>query len=238
MATGPSNDFGEVSIVGDDGRNAGLRTRRGGVIVAENDFNPERFILDDVIGETPSTANVGDKFSTPIVAVGDYSFDNFKYYPLTEATATGALQREVTETPKTSELAVATFNVENLSPNDQPAKFAALARTLIDNLKSPDLLAIEEIQDNDGTTGGTGSPVVDASVTWNLLIAAIAAQGGPVYQYRADRPGRPPGRRGARRQHPPGLPLPDRPRAGVRRPAGRDVDQLDRGGPDAPHARS
>ena len=178
VATGPSNDFGEVSIVGDDGRNAGLRTRRGGVIVAENDFNPERFILDDVIGETPSTANVGDKFSTPIVAVGDYSFDNFKYYPLTEATATGALQREVTETPKTSEMAVATFNVENLAPNDPPAKFAALARTLIDNLKSPDLLAIEEIQDNDGTTGGTGSPVVDASVTWNLLIAAIAAPAG------------------------------------------------------------
>ena len=107
VATGPSNSFGEVSIIGDDGRNAGLRTRRGGVIVQEDDFNPERFILDDVIGETPSTANVGDKFATPIVAVGDYSFDNFKYYPLTEATATGALQREVTETPKTSEMAVA-----------------------------------------------------------------------------------------------------------------------------------
>jgi uncharacterized protein len=183
VATGPSNSFGEVSIITDDGRNAGLRTRRGGVIVQEDDFNPERFILDDVIGETPSTANVGDKFATPIVAVGDYSFDNFKYYPLVEATATGSLQREVTETPKSNEMAVGTFNVENLSPNDDPEKFAALAQTLINNLKSPDLVAIEEIQDNNGVTGGTGSPVVDASVTWNLLIAAIAAQGGPAYQY-------------------------------------------------------
>jgi predicted extracellular nuclease len=183
VATGPSNNFGEVSIIGDDGRFAGLRTRRGGVIVQKDDFNPERFILDDVIGETPSTANVGDKLSTPIVAVGDYSFDNFKYYPLTDATATGALQREVTEDPRSSEMAVGTFNVENLSPNDPPAKFTALARTLIDNLKSPDLVAIEEIQDNDGTLGTTNSPVVDASVTWNLLIAAIAAQGGPAYRY-------------------------------------------------------
>ena len=183
VATGPSNNFGEVSIVGDNGRFAGLRTPRGGVIVAESDFNPERFILDDVIGDTP-TANTGDRLSTPIVAVGDYSFDNFKYYPLADVTATGALQREVTEDPRASEMAVGTFNVENLSPNDSPAKFTALARTLIDNLKSPDIVAIEEIQDNDGVTGGTASPVTDASVTWNLLIAAIAAQGGPVYQYR------------------------------------------------------
>ena len=120
VATGPSNDFGEVSIIGDNGRFAGLRTRRGGVIVQANDFNPERFILDDVIGETPSTANVGDKFSTPIVAVGDYSFDNFKYYPLTDATATGALQREVTETPKSNELAVA--HVQRREPRaERPA---------------------------------------------------------------------------------------------------------------------
>jgi uncharacterized protein len=181
VASGPRNDFGEVSII--DSRIAGLRTPRGGVIVREDDFNPERFILDDVIGDTPE-ANTGDRFSTPIVAVSDYSFDNFKYYPLADATATGDLQREVTEDPRATEMAVGTFNVENLSPNDPPAKFTALARTLIDNLKSPDIVAIEEIQDNNGTTGGTDSPVVDASMTWNLLIAAIAAEGGPTYQYR------------------------------------------------------
>ena len=115
VATGPSNNFGEVSIIGDNGRFAGLRSRRGGVIVGPNDSNPERFVLDDVIGETP-TVDTGDKLSTPIVAVGDYSFDNFKYYPLTDATATGALEREVTEDPRSSELAVATYNVENLAP--------------------------------------------------------------------------------------------------------------------------
>jgi predicted extracellular nuclease len=183
VATGPRNGFGEISILGDNGRLAGLRTGRGGIIVRPDDFNPERFILDDVIGDTPAV-NTGAKLGSPIVAVGDYSFDNFKYYPLADATATGGVQREVTEDPRSSELAVGTFNVENLSPNDPPAKFTALARTLIDNLKSPDILAIEEIQDNNGATGGTGSPVTDASMTWNLLIAAIAAEGGPAYQYR------------------------------------------------------
>jgi uncharacterized protein len=184
VATGPSNSFGEVSIVGDNGRFAGPRTPRGGVIVRPDDFNPERFILDDVIGDTPNTANVGDHFSTPIVAVADYSFDNFKYYPLADATATGALAREVTDTPSSKELSIASFNVENLAPTDPATKFTGLADTLINNLKAPDIVAVEEIQDNDGVAGGTASPVTDASVTWNQLIAAVAAEGGPTYQYR------------------------------------------------------
>jgi hypothetical protein len=51
----------------------------------------------------------------------------------------------------------------------------------VDNLRSPDLLAIEEVQDNDGPTNST---VTDASLTWDLLISAIQAAGGPVYEYR------------------------------------------------------
>jgi predicted extracellular nuclease len=177
VATGPTNGFGEVStVVG----GAGLRTPRGGVIVGPNDFNPERFILDDIIGDTP-TVNTGDRFSSPIVAVADYSFDNFKYYPLAAATATGNLQRETTQSPKSNELTIASFNVENLAPGDPDSKFAGLASTLINNLKAPDIVAVEEIQDNNGTTNdGT----VDASLTWNKLIAAISAAGGPTYQYR------------------------------------------------------
>jgi predicted extracellular nuclease len=180
VASGPTNDFGEVSIVG---RNAGLRTPRGGVIVGPDDFNPERFILDDIIGDTP-TVNTGDRFASPIVAVADYSFDNFKYYPLQAATATGSLTREVTQSPTSNELAIASFNVENLAPSDPPAKFAGLADTLINNLKAPDVVAVEEIQDNDGVAGGTSSPVTSADATWNALIAAISAAGGPTYEYR------------------------------------------------------
>ena len=88
-------------------------------------------------------------------------------------------------------------------------------------------MSIEEIQDNDGVTGGTASPVT-GDLTWNTLIAAITAAGGPVYQYRQidpvdDQDGGAPGGNIRR------LPVPDRPRCGVRRPAGRHVDQLDRG---------
>jgi predicted extracellular nuclease len=180
VSTGPTNGFGEVSVVADDGQDAGVRTPRGGVIVQAGDFNPERFILDDVIGDTPA-ANTGDHFATPIVAVADYSFGNYKYYPLQDVTATGDLQREVTDAPSKNELEIASFNVENLAPGDPPAKFAGLAHTLIENLQAPDIVAVEEIQDN---TGATDNGVTAANVTWKALIDAITDAGGPTYDYR------------------------------------------------------
>ncbi len=176
VATGPTNSFGELSVVGDNGRHAGPRTPRGGVIVRPDDFNPERFIVTDA-----PDVNTGARFSAPIVAVADYGFGNYMYHPIAPITATGNLERETTETPKANEFEIASFNVENLKPTDPPSKFAGLADTLIHNLKAPDLVAVEEIQDN---TGATDDGVTDASMTWNTLIAAIVAAGGPTYQYR------------------------------------------------------
>jgi uncharacterized protein len=69
--------------------------------------------------------------------------------------------------------------VENLDPGD--GSFARHADLIVNHLRSPDVLAIEEIQDNNGAVNDA---VTDASVTWNKLIAAIQAAGGPVYQYR------------------------------------------------------
>jgi uncharacterized protein len=176
VATGPTNSFGEVSVVGDTGRHAGPRTPRGGVIVRPDDFNPERFILTGA-----PDANTGDKFSSPIVAVADYDFGNYMYHPLEPITASGGLQRESTAAPSKNELEIASFNVENLAPGDPPSKFDGLADTLVNRLKAPDIVAVEEIQDN---TGAADNGVTDASVTWTTLIDAIKAAGGPAYEYR------------------------------------------------------
>jgi uncharacterized protein len=181
VAVGPRNDFGEIPVLADNGRHAGIRTARGGIVVAPTDFNPERMILDDVHRPTPQV-DVRDTFATPVHAVVDYNFGNFKFLVQNELTPVdGGLEREVTEPPHRHELVIATFNVENLDPTDSPEKFAALARLIVDNLRSPDLLAIEEVQDN---TGPAADPSTDASVSWSMLIAAIATAGGPDYDYR------------------------------------------------------
>jgi uncharacterized protein len=181
VAVGPTNSFGETPIIGDNGANAGVRTARGGVLLRPDDGNPERVVADDVIVPLPDL-NVGDGYNGPIVGVMDYNFGN----PFIEVTnAVGrvdnGLQREVTDAPGSGQLAVATFNFENLDTNDPQAKFDALAAEIVTNLKSPDLVAGEEVQDNNGATNdGT----VDANQTLNKLVAAIQAAGGPTYEFR------------------------------------------------------
>ena len=180
VVVGPRNNFGEIPVVGDGSASAGIDTVRGGVVISADDFNPERIILDDTILPTP-VVNVADGFTTPAVGVMDYSFGNFKLYvtePLTRVD--GGLQREVTRLPTDHEIVVGTYNVENLDPGDGAA-FARHAELIVNHLRSPDLIAIEEVQDNDGATD---SGTTDASATWNLLVAAIQAAGGPAYEFR------------------------------------------------------
>jgi predicted extracellular nuclease len=93
------------------------------------------------------------------------------------------LEREVTEAPDKHELSVGSFNVENLSPNDAGTpKLAALADTLVTSMQAPDIVAVEEIQDN---SGSTNNGVTNADATWNMLIDAIVAAGGPRYEFRS-----------------------------------------------------
>jgi predicted extracellular nuclease len=196
VVVGPRNDFGEVWVLADRGAGAGTRTDRGGIVIrklgsalypndyARGDFNPERIQLDDEIltGATPAV-NVGDRLTSAAVGVLDYSFGNFEVLLTSALTRVDrGLKREVTRAQRRGELAVATFNVENLDPTDPPAKFAALAGLIVNNLRAPDLLAIEEIQDNTGPAAT--DPSTDASVTWQMLIAAIETAGGPTYDYR------------------------------------------------------
>jgi len=180
-AVGPTNAFGEIPIVGDGGSRASVQTTRGGLVIRPDDFNPERIHIDDRLMPVPSV-DVGDPFKSPVVGILDYSFGNFKL-DLSEPVVvkTGKLDRETAKPARSDELAVATFNVENLDPGDGPAVFAELAELIVHNLRAPDLVALEEIQDangpvNDGTVAG--GPTLD------LLVAAISAAGGPAYSYR------------------------------------------------------
>jgi len=185
VAVGPTSDFGEIPVVGDGGANAGVRTARGGVVVRPNDFNPERLHLDNQLVPTP-LVDVGDRFPGALVGVIDYSFGNFKLYPTSTPTAAaGGLAREITAAAGRSQISIGTFNVENLDPGDPPAKFAQLAGLIVDNLKAPDILAVEEVQDNNGPSNDA---VTDADVTFRTLIAAIQAAGGPTYDFRQINP--------------------------------------------------
>ena len=183
VVVGPTNGFGELWVLPDNGAGAGIRTIREGIVIGPSDFNPERIQLeDDIVLDATPDANVGDRFTTAAVGVLDYNFGNFELQltaPLTRVD--NGLEREVARPQRRGELAIATFNVENLSPVDPPEKFAELGGLIVDNLRAPDIVALEEIQDNDGPANTT---VTGATLTLETLIAAIEAAGGPRYQFR------------------------------------------------------
>lgn len=196
VAVGPRNSFGESPVLPDNGAGVANRTARGGVyLTGMNDMltnaNPQRVILDDELlkvinpGGTPPLTpalNVGDTLPGATVGIVSYSFGNFMLEVTSiPAVQAGGLTPEVTAAQGANQLAVATFNVQNLSHADPPSKFSGLATVIVTNLKAPDIVALEEVQDN---TGPTDDGVVDATTTANTLIAAIQAAGGPTYQYR------------------------------------------------------
>lgn len=184
VAVGPTNRFGEVVVLADRGRTAQRRTARGGIVVQPHDFNPERLLVDDVLVPNPPQVDVGAVFTQPIVGVMSYSFGNFKLLNTEPLLASPSpLERERTSFGPIGpgELDVATFNVENLSSRDPQEKFEALADLIVDHLGSPDLLGLEEVQDD---SGPRNDGVVSANVTLSRLIDAIAAAGGPTYEAR------------------------------------------------------
>ena len=160
QVTGPTSSFRELSVVP---AGAGVRTVRGGILLQKTDSNPERVLLDDVLTTIPD-AKTGDKLAGVVTGVLDYSFGNFKLLPTTTPTVIdGGVKRETTKASSPVQLSVATFNVENLDPSDGDAKFDGLAQAVVHNLASPDILGLEEVQDDDGAVN-SGDTTADKTL--------------------------------------------------------------------------
>ncbi|MCZ7434726.1 lamin tail domain-containing protein [Streptomyces sp. WMMC1477] len=181
LAVGPTSTYGEIPVVGDGGANAGVATGRGGLLLREDDANPERVIVDDGLLPTPAV-DTGTGFTGPATGVLDYSFGNFKLL-LTETLTAGpgsATAETTTLASGTGEVTVASFNVENLSPKAPRSTFDALADQIVTNLGAPDIVAVQEAQDDNGPESGQST----GDQTWLELIDAVTAAGGPSYDYR------------------------------------------------------
>ncbi|MFK0212175.1 endonuclease/exonuclease/phosphatase family protein [Streptomyces sp. NPDC090298] len=164
------------------------RNRRGGTVYGSYESqNTGRLQVQSLVplAQQPfPKANVGDRLTG--TTEGPLDFNQFGGYTLTARTlgtvVDRGLKRETTAAQHKNELAVATYNVENLDPTDPQEKFDALAKAVVENLASPDIVALEEIQDNNGAKNdGT----VAADVTVKKFTDAIVAAGGPAYSWRS-----------------------------------------------------
>ncbi|HEX9965409.1 MAG TPA: Calx-beta domain-containing protein [Allosphingosinicella sp.] len=189
------NSRGGYTIAGDpplsppDTADTDDGTIHGGRHVHDGDTNPDIIELDFSGFANPYPAGQLDKMSMgdglgDVTGIVEFDFTDRKLFvtninpasyqdtiPARETTTFGADDRALT---------VATFNVENLDPGDGAARFAALAGIIANNMNSPDIVIIEEMQDNNGAAGGT----TDASIGWQMLVDALnAAVPGAAYQW-------------------------------------------------------
>ncbi|MBE7163650.1 MAG: hypothetical protein INR72_20615, partial [Williamsia herbipolensis] len=177
---GPSNQYGEQYVTTKPEQD---RSPRGGTVLeADNAIPSGRLQLVSAAG-TNLDVRVGDVIAGASTGPIDYSsFGGYTLVAVSLGTVVhNNLQRTSASPQQSDQLAVATYNVENLTPTDSAAKYAALASGIVTNLASPDVVTVEEVQDN---TGATDDGVVAADQTLVRLTQSIADAGGPHYQWR------------------------------------------------------
>ncbi|MBE9048085.1 lamin tail domain-containing protein [Pleurocapsales cyanobacterium LEGE 10410] len=192
IAVSGTTRFGEIFTVVNDGASATGISDRGTLNISPDDFNPKKVQIDensDILPgfDFPSVdtgANLGD-----VTGVVGYSFGNFEIYPTQEFNVTpSGLSEEITNIQSGDErLTVASYNVLNLDPNDSDGdtdiangRYQAIANDIVDNLNTPDIIGLQEIQDNSGSVDD-GTVAADANL--QRLVEAIAANGGPQYEF-------------------------------------------------------
>ena len=176
--------YGEVVVVAENSPNTEFH-KQGGILLAENDYNPERITVD--FDDETFIAKAGDSFDGMVVGIMGYGFGGYKLWANKNnlpALVDGGVKPETTWIENTEEkLTVAAYNMENFSADPSHTsddKAARLGKSFVDNLNSPDIVSLIEVQDNDGPIGSGNS---DATASFERLIAAIVAAGGPTYKW-------------------------------------------------------
>src|SRR5690606_27403498 len=128
----------------------------------------------------------GDRFNEALIGFVEnfsdgYRLNTNKVFP--EVTKAN-IQQEVTHLePEEDKLNLASYNIENFSnntDNTSDEKAAKIASTFVNNMKSPDIITLVEVQDNDGQTDSGNA---DASESYVRLINEIKVAGGPQYDW-------------------------------------------------------
>jgi predicted extracellular nuclease len=173
-----TNVFGEVWVVP-----GGLETSpRGALAAGPESAHPERVQLDDArLATSMPDFEVGDVLGD-VTGVMTYSFGNYELLvdtpPLKRG---GTLSREVTRLAAApGRVRIASFNLLNLKPTER-SRMDEIARVVVSHLGSPEIIGVEEIQDD---SGALDDGTVDAGLTLQALASAIRNADGPSYDFR------------------------------------------------------
>lgn len=182
----------EFNILSNKGRLAADRlTIYGGIKLVEGCENPDNILVVNGLAGKNAVPNMGNEFSAPIKGILTYK--DAKYVlmnnevlptilPADQTTKRTPLVRETTTLEAGEDkLTVASYNIENFSASTGKGRVGAIADTMINNLKTPDIIGLLEIQDDNGPNVNDGN--VDATETLKLLTTTINTKTGGATDY-------------------------------------------------------
>ncbi|EXJ62332.1 hypothetical protein A1O7_02766 [Cladophialophora yegresii CBS 114405] len=182
-AVAKPNSYNETWITG-DWRKTG-KNSRGGLTMTAGDANPEAIIIGAPLDGTDNPTDI--KLGDQLADVTGVVYQQFGYYyilPLTALSVTESMSPTLpppvswTSKGNCNKITVGQYNVENLAANS--THLPSIAQHIAYYLNSPDLVFLQEIQDN---SGPTDDGVVSANATLEALVTAIEAAGGVSYAY-------------------------------------------------------
>ena len=185
---GPTTRYGEFAVVTKGMVPAdAVRSPAGGLVATGESTRSGPLLIVPGPGTEALEVAVGDHIEQPIVGVLDYGFGSFRILAEAPRAPTRRPRADIGATAGSSPgsvhgdrvLRLASYNVENLSARSDDEKYDRLARSIASTLDSPDILALQEIQDD---TGPEDDGTVSAELTLGRLRAAIATAGGAVYE--------------------------------------------------------
>lgn len=167
-----------------------------------SDSNPEAILIGSALDGTnnPTDTKVGDTIDN-ITGIITQAYGFYSILPLTALSVSGSNSTTASPTDLVSDgtckkMSFGSYNVNNLEPDSDT--LSTIAEHIAAYMKSPALVFLQEIQDNNGATdnGGTQPPllwlinlantttaVTSANKTLSTLTAEIANQGGINYSF-------------------------------------------------------
>jgi hypothetical protein len=153
------NQFGDTWIAGNwkvSGRND-----RGGLTITDKDANPETIVIGTPLdgSKNPTDAKMGDSVDE-ITGIVSYAFGFYRILPTTAIKVTKSQKpvlpaaTKLISSGKCDGITFGAYNVENLAPTSD--HHPDLANHIVNYMKSPDIIFVQEVQDDNGPTNDAG----------------------------------------------------------------------------------
>ncbi|KAG6866287.1 hypothetical protein C0991_006383 [Blastosporella zonata] len=184
---GFANTYGEFWVYGD--WNVTGKNSRGGLSITigpdgKPDANPEAVMIGGPLDGTKTPAVALGSTLADITGIVYYQFGFFYVLPTTAPTvianASGyAEPTKIKSNPKKDcKITFGDYNIENMTPTSP--HLPIVANHIATYLNTPDIMFIQEIQDN---SGATDDGTVSANVTLTKLVNAIAGYSNVTYSF-------------------------------------------------------